>query len=67
MRKGGREKGGEMRKGGKANERMKGKIERERDSHQQRVMVAIRVIFSRKYDFLGGKGRYQTYGIKMTP
>lgn len=45
MRKGGREKGGEMRKGGKANERMKGKIERERDSHQQRVMVAIQVLF----------------------
>lgn len=45
MRKGGREKGGEMRKGGKANEGMKGKIERERDSHQQRVMVAIKVLF----------------------
>lgn len=36
-----------MRKGGreKANEGMKGKIERERDSHQQRVMVAIKVLF----------------------
>lgn len=47
MRKGGREKGGEMRKGGreKANEGMKGKIERERESHQQRVMVAIQVLF----------------------
>lgn len=45
MRKGGREKGGEMRKGGKANEGMEGKIDRERDSHQQSVMVAIQVLF----------------------
>lgn len=57
MRKGGREKGGEMRKGGKANEGMKGKIERERDSHQQRVMVAIKVLFFLANMIFGGKGK----------